>query len=146
MPEPMSGCWLWIGALQPRRHGAYGVFQKLGATTSHNAHTFAYEFLRGPVPPRLELDHTCRNTQCVNPAHLEAVTRRVNLLRSYNMVAINAKKTQCPHGHAYDENNTGLSITKEGYRLRYCRACRQQRARTRALRKVDRSRAWEHPS
>jgi len=29
----------------------------------------------------LELDHLCRVTSCVNPDHLEQVTKQVNLLR-----------------------------------------------------------------
>ena len=128
MPEPNSGCWLWIGAVQPRRHGGYGVFQSFGGRKTNSAHLFAYRLLRGEIRVGLELDHLCRNTQCVNPDHLEAVPRRVNLLRGNTLVAINAGKTHCPKGHAYDGDNVSYSFTKTGT-LRGCRACRRAQAR-----------------
>lgn len=40
-----------------------------------------YELLVGPIPPGLQIDHLCRNKICVNPAHLEPVTHRENLMR-----------------------------------------------------------------
>lgn len=78
-PEPNSGCWLWIGATT----AGYGV---LGRGRREEgvvlAHRFAYVLLRGEIPGHLEPDHLCRMPPCVNPWHLELVTRRVNFLRS----------------------------------------------------------------
>ena len=45
------------------------------------AHRFAYQYMIGPIPDGLELDHLCRNRPCVNPYHLEPVTRAVNHAR-----------------------------------------------------------------
>lgn len=72
-----SGCWLWTGH---RGSGGYGRFR-----LNHRerpAHRAAYELLVGPVPDGLVLDHLCRNRGCVNPAHLESVTPRENILRA----------------------------------------------------------------
>lgn len=57
----------------------------------------------------MTVDHLCRNTSCVNPAHLEAVTNKENTLRGLTVTAINAQKTACAAGHPYDvcPNGTG---------------------------------------
>jgi hypothetical protein len=88
------------------------------------AHRFVYEQLGGLIPPGLQLDHRCRLRACVNPAHLEPVTARENLLRGATVTAANAAKTHCHAGHVFDDENT--------YRRgewRYCRPCRRQAMR-----------------
>ncbi|MGH2838441.1 MAG: HNH endonuclease [Thermoleophilaceae bacterium] len=45
------------------------------------AHRFFWEQAKGPVPDGLVLDHLCGNRACVNPEHLEVVTRGVNTRR-----------------------------------------------------------------
>lgn len=112
----MSGdCWLWTGPLRPT---GYATFYPGGGrhVAKIYVHRFAYEAVRGPIPDGLEVDHLCAVRHCVNPTHLEAVTRRVNLDRR------NARKTHCIHGHRYDEENTYRSGPH-----RHCRACRNER-------------------
>jgi hypothetical protein len=45
------------------------------------AHRWAYEHFIGPIPAGLEIDHLCRVRHCVNPAHLEPVTKSENRRR-----------------------------------------------------------------
>lgn len=79
MPEPMSGCTLWLGSTTERGYGRFTVdSQRRGLA----AHRVAYELFVGPIPAGLELDHTCRTPQCVNPNHLEPVTHAVNCRRA----------------------------------------------------------------
>lgn len=92
-----SGCWIWTGA--PDTDG-YGRIQIGGK--SERAHRVTWALLNGYPPPGLELDHVCRVRACVNPAHLELVTRRENLLRGIGWGARNAAKTGCPRGHPYN--------------------------------------------
>lgn len=75
-----NGCWLWTGT---RNDGGYGTFVPEGANTARwLAHRVAWGLLMGGHKPGLELDHrTCKQRLCVNPLHLEPVTRSTNQKR-----------------------------------------------------------------
>jgi len=69
-------CWLWLAG----RADGYGMF-RLDSQTPIRAHRFAYQTVIGPIPAGFTIDHLCRNPLCVNPAHMEAVTRSENIRR-----------------------------------------------------------------
>lgn len=94
-------CWEWQAFRNPFGHGMFRLGDRV-----HLAHRVLYEKLRGPVKDGLELDHLCRNPACVNPDHLEEVTHRENILRGVGPTAQNARKTHCPQGHEYNNENT----------------------------------------
>lgn len=78
-----NGCWDWIGTIDDKGYGKYSdVRNRFNRTMK--AHRLAYELIFGSVPPKLELDHSCRNRSCVNPWHLEPVTHLVNMRRGAN--------------------------------------------------------------
>lgn len=116
--DKTAGCWVWTAG---RVGGGYGTFTV--DRRAQVAHRFAYELLVGPVPDGLQLDHLCRNRQCVNPAHLEPVTARTNLLRGEGVAAKNARKTHCNRGHAYTAETTYV-YKDTGHRL--CKVCQRQ--------------------
>ncbi len=106
----------------------YGQFWYDGALVY--AHRYSYETLVGEVPYGLDLDHLCRNRQCVNPQHLEPVTRSVNIKRGLFPSIVGQRqlsKTHCPSGHIYNKANT--YITSQG--KRQCRVCHASRERQR---------------
>jgi len=80
------------------------------------AHRVAWLLLRGPITAGMELDHTCRNRACVNPAHLEPVTHAENMRRA------SEAQTTCKRGHAYTPETT--VIDRHGHRS--CRICRRR--------------------
>lgn len=113
IPEPNSGCWLWLAGRDGR---GYGSFKQ------KKAHRFSYYMHRGPVLEKLDLDHFCRNKCCINPDHLEPVTRRENTMRGLAPIvnaALQRAKTHCKNGHLFDEQNTYWDA--RGHRN--CRAC-----------------------
>lgn len=95
--ESPSDCWTWTGSLR-QGYGQISIRTETGRTTA-GAHRVAYELAVGPIPVGLEPDHLCRNTVCVNPDHLELVTRKVNILRGEGPAAVNARKRHCASGH-----------------------------------------------
>lgn len=118
-PEPNSGCWLWLASTC---HG-YGKIWLDGVM--HSAHRLTYQRFIGNIPQGLQIDHRqCRTPLCCNPLHLEAVTLKENSRRSTCPSALNAKKTHCKRGHAFDERNTYHG--KDG---RSCRRCHADRVK-----------------
>lgn len=112
---PITGCWMWMAAIH---WTGYGV-GKDGL-----AHRHSYEAFVGPIPSGLQIDHLCRNRWCVNPAHLEAVTQKVNIMRGHGFGAKNARRTHCPRGHPYSDTNTKVWVGADGCRRRACIACK----------------------
>jgi hypothetical protein len=121
-----ADCWLWCGYRMPFGHGRFRVDGRKVL-----AHRFSYEIHVGPIPEGLTLDHLCRVPFCVNPAHLEPVPHRVNVLRGVAPAAHNAVKTNCPHGHDYSPENTYI----DSLGRRVCRICRTKWQRNYRLNK-----------
>lgn len=129
-----SGCWEWQGTTNGT---GYGRVWDNTAREKLYVHRVMYELENGPIPDGLEVDHLCRNRGCVNPAHLEAVTRKVNQHRGLSISGNNARKTHCPKGHPFDETNT---YVHRGYRQ--CATCRAEYRADHRERLAQQSEAW----
>ena len=119
--EPTSGCWLWTKYCN--RLG-YGMFDVPGRGMNP-VYRISYEIFKGAIPAKFDIDHLCRNTGCVNPDHLEAVSHRENILRGIGPTAINALKTHCLKGHPLTPDNLRPSLRNE----RACKECANVRNR-----------------
>jgi hypothetical protein len=130
-------CWIWI---PPKNPDGYGMIMDKNQKTKL-AHRVGYELLVGPIPEGHVLNHACHDWDlkcpggkqcphraCVKPTHLEPCLHieNNNSPGSKSFSALNAKKTECPKGHVYDE--AGVYVYKE---TRYCLKC-----------KVDARRGW----
>lgn len=126
-----SGCLIWIGATSK----GYGKATIKGK--NRYAHRLSYRYYVGVIPDGFTLDHLCRNTLCVAPSHLEAVTSKVNILRGVGPAAVNSRKTHCPLGHSLDdEKNLFSSALKLGQRV--CLICQRRRVSESYFRKKSR--------
>ncbi len=117
-----SGCWLWRAA---KNTDCYGVFFGI------SAHRASHLWFVGPIPDGWQVDHLCRHRWCVNPAHLEAVTRSENVLRA------NAAVGFCKHGHPWTPENVRLWKTNGGRRTAQCAACSRVRSRAYSARQKE---------
>jgi HNH endonuclease len=140
-----TACWLWTSTIEETGYG--DIFVNGGKPRLQKAHRWAYEFFVGPIPDGLEIDHTCHtkacptpgngdlHRRCVNPRHLEAVPRDINVQRSTRPDSTRAgfeqyreDVTHCPKGHEFTPENTQWRIIKGGYRTRRCAQCNRDGA------------------
>ena len=76
--DEVTGCW---NATRVQRDGYARVF--VGGNVVA-AHRIMYVRHRGNFAKWQQLDHLCRNKACLNPAHLEPVSRIENVRRAIN--------------------------------------------------------------
>lgn len=82
-------CWIWQGKIAANGRAVFRVNGR-----SVYVSKWAYEHYKGPTPEGLVLDRLCQIPACVNPDHLEAVTRLENNRRM---------RTHCRNGHYLTE-------------------------------------------
>lgn len=114
--EQSGDCHLWTSPLDKDGYGSFYFRRK-----NRRAHRVGWYIVHGDIPPGLVVNHKCGNRNCVNAQHLELLTARQNALQdSRSVAAINARKTHCPNGHAYDREYGGQ---------RYCSVCESDKKR-----------------
>lgn len=114
-------CWLWTGGLDREGYPSSISINCLRQSPLRHA----YQRLIGPFPQHLTLDHRCRVRHCVNPAHVEPVTRGENARRAKLLVKA------CPQGHRYEGQNIVWVGGNDGRpKRRGCRTCYNDRSRS----------------
>lgn len=83
IPEPNTGCWLWIGATkgksQLKQYGHLIIGSRTdGTRKTTSAHRYSYEVFNGAIPEGMCVCHKCDTPSCVNPNHLFLGTKKDN--------------------------------------------------------------------
>lgn len=128
-----GGCWLWTGQIDGCGYGRIQVDDR-----PREAHRTVFAMLAGPIPAGLSIDHVCHNAdvecpggkqcmhrRCVNPEHLEAISKEENYQRAKQ------SRRRCRNGHERTPENTGLRVGSKGYVVRVCHTCRRVRSAAR---------------
>jgi len=98
--DQTTNCWLFTGGKDNKGYGNVKVNKKV-----YKAHRFFYVWLRGQLKSELELHHKCENKACVNPQHLQPITKLNHNLLSDNICSRNRMKTHCKNGHLLSGDN-----------------------------------------
>ena len=101
MPEPNSGCWLWMGVTAHFGHGVIAINGK-----KRHAHRIAWEVFVGPIPDGLNVCHKCDIPSCVNPAHLFLGTDMDNF-----------NDMRAKRRHAFGERSGQAKLTERDVRV-----------------------------
>lgn len=115
-----TGCHNWPGAVNG---DGYGLLERGGRSMS--AHRWYWIQANGDIPEGMKIDHLCRNPRCCNPAHMEVVTNRENVMRGMSPHVIASRENRCMRGHEFTPENT----IQKSCGGRQCRECQRVAAR-----------------
>lgn len=105
VPEPNTGCHLWLGSLSDAGRPTVSVGGKSG-----NAFRLLWQGVNGAIPDGLYLCHRCDNPPCINLAHGFLGTAKVN---SRDMAAKGRQWLQ--RSSRYDNPNAKLTPEDVAY-------------------------------
>lgn len=118
---PFHECWEWRGDTSLDGYGRCTIDE-----VYTYGHRVSYQLFHGGISKGMQIDHLCRNRGCCNPAHLEMVTCKENVLRGEGITARQARSVECINGHPLSGENLYVHNGK-----RYCKICRSFHSRNR---------------
>jgi hypothetical protein len=147
IPEPNSGCWIWMGHIPDGGYGQFRIDPK--ASRAIPAHRASWEIHRGPIPTGLIVCHHCDNRACVNPDHLFIGTYTDNMRDASRKGRMNWKpgeRRNLPIGSAHHSakiNEIDVAAIRASKERGIALAKRYGLAPT-TISKIRRSLGWKH--
>jgi len=80
-------CWIWTAATHPKGYGQFGYDKR-----TQPAHRVAWQLEHGAIPEDYVVHHKCHVRSCVNPKHLELVTRAKHVALHRADYSVNGKR------------------------------------------------------
>lgn len=112
-----EGCWLWAGYCLDGGHGQMQIEGKTYLVHRISLYVYSNFDLNGELDALHKRE--CKRKNCFNPEHLYAGTDYDNQRDTVALKThVSSKKTHCPQGHPYSEENTGDSCGR-----RRCKTC-----------------------
>lgn len=140
-PEPMSGCWLWVGA---EDKDGYGIFQK----DRHpiKAHRYSYSIFVAPIPDNFVIRHKCDTPSCVNPDHLDCGTHKQNVKDMYDRKRnADFRGSGCGHNKLTESDVIEIKKCLENYKFGMLKILGEKFGVTnKAISEIKSGRNWGH--
>ena len=137
VPEPNSGCWLWVGPINDQR-GGYGSFN-CGHVRGKRAHRISWQLFRGPLTADEHILHACDMPCCVNPDHLFKGDQQINMA---DKVAKRRQLSGERNGTAVLTEAQAMTVLKDGRRT--CDIAREYGVSPETVGHIRRGRTWKH--
>lgn len=120
VPEPNSGCWIWMRGVAGGKRNAYPVWKWEGRR--RQASHLALQTKGINIPKGFDACHACDNTYCVNPDHLFVGTRKDNMhdAQTKKRLVGYGVREFCKQGHPLSGDNLYID---PGWGKRHCRIC-----------------------
>lgn len=111
VPEPTSGCWIWLRSLDSEGYGQLNI----GARKLQLAHRFSYERTHGPLKSGDNVLHRCDVRCCVNPSHLFIGTKKDNAVDMARKGRAGGRKLSVGDVLAIRKDNRSLTAIAKDY-------------------------------
>ena len=104
IPEPNTGCWLWLGSVNGDGYGT--GWRPKWQKPAQTAHRIAYKAFKSDVPNEKVIAHSCDTPSCCNPDHLWVATQKENINDA-------SKKNRIAFGERAAKSKLNNEIVKE---------------------------------
>lgn len=121
-----AGCWVWQLGMGSK---GYGCARRDGVQIA--AHRFVYERERGDIPADMELHHVCGNRRCVNPEHLEPLSKAEHAARHWRERAESEQASADALASTQPSPEAGPAVTApppSAASLRACTVCQRPKS------------------